>query len=413
MALIRAQQGIDSLSIDLNFYSRHFYDDEFDNNVGYRYGGQTYEDVYFINGYNGSTDLVIAFLGYGFGFNSAGRADRGTVTALGEVTYSEEAYTGQEIWSIQNISASASRLNSVALTASNADDRALMSSVMSGNDTIQLSAFDDRFEGWGGNDLMFGGGGNDTLLGGSGTDTIQGGAGHDRLGGGVGRDHMIGGRGNDVYIVTAGDSTAEDANGGIDRVHSAINWNLSANIENLTFAGTAHLGGKGNSLANTMNGNAGSNALNGGAGNDRMFGNAGNDRLLGGIGNDMLKGGVGADTLIGGAGKDTMYGGAGASHDVFVFKSAMESRVGAQRDQIFDFQLGRDDIHLSGIDANKQRAGNQAFDFSGTAADDYSVWFAKQAGGVIVRGDINGDQTADFAIWMDGATRLSENDFLL
>lgn len=408
MALIRAQRGIDSLSVDLNFYSRHFYDDEFYNNVGYQYGGQTYEDAYFINGYNGSTDLVMAFLGYGIGFNSAGQASRGTVTALGEGTYS-----GQEIWSIQNISIPAQRLNSVALTAGNADDRALIGSVLAGNDTIYLSAFDDRFEGWGGNDRMFGGGGNDTLLGGSGNDTIQGGAGNDRLDGGAGRDHLTGGRGNDVYVVTAGDTVVEQVNGGIDRVHSAINWNLSANIEDLNFTGAANVGGKGNSLANTMNGNAGSNALNSGAGNDRLFGNAGNDRLLGGTGNDMLNGGTGADTLIGGAGKDRMYGGAGATSDVFVFNSATESRVGAQRDQIFDFQPGRDDIDLLGIDANKQRAGNQAFDFSGTAPDEYSVWFVKQAGGVIVRGDFNGDHKGDFEIWVDGVARLSESDFLL
>lgn len=96
--------------------------------------------------------------------------NRGTVTALAEGTYS-----GYDIWDIQGISISASRLNSVASTFSNADDRALIGSVLNGNDTIRLSVYDDRFEGWGGNDQMFGGAGNDTLLGGDGNDTIQGG----------------------------------------------------------------------------------------------------------------------------------------------------------------------------------------------------------------------------------------------
>lgn len=408
MALVQAQQGIDSLSVDLNFYSRHFYGDEFGDNINYQYGGQTYEDAYLINGYNGSANLVIAFLGYGIGFNSAGQVNRGTVTGLGEATY-----YGEVLWGIQGISVAASRLNSVALTASNADDRALIGSVMSGNDTIQLSAFDDRFEGWGGNDRMFGAGGNDTLLGGDGNDTIQGGAGNDLLNGGVGSDHLTGGQGNDVYIVTAGDVTIEQATGGIDRVDSAISWNLSNHVENLTLTGSANAAGNGNNLVNHINGNVGSNVLNGGAGNDRLLGNGGNDRLLGGTGNDMLNGGVGADTLVGGLGQDTMHGGAGATQDVFVFTGVADSSVGAQRDQVFEFQLGRDDINLSGIDANSRLAGNQAFGFSGTQADEHSVWFVKQAGGVSVRGDVNGDLRADFEIWVNGVASLNENDFLL
>jgi len=408
MAIVQAQYGIDSLSVDLNFYSRNFYDDEFNNNINYEYGGRTYEDAYFINGYDGSSDMLLALLGHDFGFNSFGQANRGTVTALGEGTYN-----GQEIWSIQGISVSASRLNSVALTASNADDRALISSVMSGNDIIQLSAFDDRFEGWDGNDRMIGAGGNDTLLGGGGNDTLRGETGNDILNGGIGRDHLAGGQGDDIFVVTAGDVTIEQANGGTDRVDSAISWNLAAHVENLTLTGSVSATGKGNDLANRINGNAGSNVLNGGTGNDTISGNAGNDRIVGGAGNDILKGGVGADTLVGGLGQDMMYGGFGLTRDVFIFNSALDSRVGGQRDQLFDFQLGRDDINLLGVDANSRLAGNQGFDFSGTQADEHSVWLVRQAGAVIVRGDINGDLNADFEIWVNGVTSLNEDNFLL
>lgn len=408
MAVVQAQYGIDSLAVDLNFYSRHFYDDEFSNNINYGYNGRAYQDVYLVNGYDGSSDLLFGFFGHDFGFNSSGQANRGTVKAFGEATYG-----GQDLWSIEGVSVSLARLTSVAITASNSDDRALLSSIMSGNDTIQLSAFDDRFEGWGGNDRMVGAGGNDTLLGGDGNDTLRGETGNDILDGGAGRDHLTGGQGNDVFVVTAGDVTIEQANGGTDRVNSTSSWNLSAYVENLTLTGSASVTGNGNSLANRINGNAGNNVLDGGAGNDTIFGNAGNDRMVGGTGNDTLNGGVGTDTLSGGLGRDMMYGGAGLTRDVFVFNSASDSRVGGQRDQVFDFQLGRDDINLSGIDANSRVGGNQVFDFSGTQADEHSVWLVRQAGGLIVRGDINGDLNADFEIWVNGMARLNENDFLL
>lgn len=420
MALVQAQQGIDSLSVDLNFYSRNFYDDEFANNVNFQYGGRTYEDMYLINGYDGNTDLVLAFLGYGLGFNSAGQANRGTVTALAEMTYS-----GQDIWYIQDISVSASRLNSVALTYNNADDRALVGSILSGNDAIQLSAYDDRFEGWGGNDRMFGGGGNDTLLGGDGNDTIQGGVGNDILNGGAGRDHMTGGQGNDIYIVTAGDLTVEQANGGIDQVNSAISWSLSTHIENLTLTGSAHSAGNGNGLANNINGNAGNNVLNGGAGSDRVLGGSGNDTLNGGdgndvinggIGNDLLNGGIGNDRIIGSPGADRMAGGAGA--DSFVFTALSDSTVStAGRDTISDFSRAQHDrIDLSALDANARVAGNQAFRYLGDSA------FTGQAGelsarnvsgGTLISGDVNGDRIADFALLLDDRMSLGADSFIL
>ncbi|WP_410219548.1 calcium-binding protein [Paracoccus sp. (in: a-proteobacteria)] len=408
MALIEAQQGIDSFSVDLNFYVRHFYDDEFIDNAYVEFAGQTYEDRYVVNGYNGSTDLLVAFLGHGFGFNSSGYVNRGTVTAMGEATYS-----GEDIWYMQDISVSASRLNDVAQTFGNADDRALMAEILRGNDTIRLSQFDDRFEGWGGDDRMFGGYGNDTLLGGAGNDILQGGFGNDVLNGGTGRDQLIGGAGNDIYLVTAGDVTTESQGGGIDRVQSAIGWTLGSHIEHLTLTGAGNVNATGNNLDNTITGNAGNNVLNGAAGNDRLVGNAGNDRLVGGLGNDMLGGGAGADTLVGGLGKDIMYGGEGADRDVFVFNSVMDSRFGSQRDQVNHFQAGLDEIDLSGIDANTHAARNQQFMFAGTEAEDHSVWYVRQAGGVIVRGDVNGDHQADFEIWINGVTQLNEGDFIL
>lgn len=319
MATVKAHFQVDSLALDLNFYSRHFYEDLFYDNTYYRFGGKTYQDVYLVNGFDGYDDLVLGLGGTGFGFNWWGDVIAGTVTGLVEMIYD-----GPETLSIQNFSMSAVRIFNAAGTYGNADDRAVFSSIMAGNDTINLSAFNDRFEGWAGNDQMFGHGGNDTLIGGLGNDT-----------------------------------------------------------------------------------------LNGGVGIDRLLGGNGHDRLIGAMGNDYLEGGMGNDTLDGGSGRDQMYGGADAVRDVFIFRAPAETPVGAQRDQIMQFRAGQDDIDLSLIDAHITRAGNQAFAFSGTAAAAHSVWYVKQAGGVLVRGDTNGNKTADFEIWVDDATRLGATDFIL
>ncbi|WP_207100399.1 calcium-binding protein [Paracoccus shandongensis] len=319
MANFKAHYGVDSRLMDLNFYSRWFYEDLFLEDFYHEISGKTFQDVYIVNGWDGYNDLLLGFGGSGFGFTAWGAVTRGTVTFM-----SEEIYDGPEIWSMQNISVSAARLYNAALTYSNADDRALLASIMAGNDTITLSAYDDRFEGWAGHDRMSGQGGNDTLIGGTGNDTLNGGGGYDRLAGGDG-----------------------------------------------------------------------------------------NDRLIGAVGNDILKGGNGSDTLDGGTGRDHLYGGPDAARDVFIFRAAAETTVGAQRDQILQFRAGHDDIDLSLIDANAARAGNQAFAFTGTAAAAHSVWYVKQADGVLVRGDINGNKTADFEIWVDDATRLGAGDFIL
>lgn len=108
-----------------------------------------------------------------------------------------------------------------------------------------------------------------------------------------------------------------------------------------------------------------------------------------------------------------MSAGADSARDVFIFRSTAETALGAQRDSILQFRVGQDDIDLSQIDAHLGRGGNQAFAFAGTTAAAHSVWYVKQAGGVVVRGDINGNRIADFEIWVDDAIRLGATDFIL
>ncbi|MGO8019852.1 protease, partial [Rhizobium leguminosarum] len=96
----------------------------------------------------------------------------------------------------------------------------------------------------------------------------------DTLNGGAGADTLIGGAGDDTSIIdNAGDSIAEHAAAGTDTVRTILAaYTLGANVENLTYMGTAAFFGTGNSLADTITGSVGNDTLNGAAGADTMIG---------------------------------------------------------------------------------------------------------------------------------------------
>jgi Ca2+-binding RTX toxin-like protein len=111
---------------------------------------------------------------------------------------------------------------------------------------------------------------------------------------------LQGGLGDDLYIVgVASVVVTEAANNGDDEVQTGVAV-LSianiANVEKLTYTGSAGFTGTGNAGDNVISGNVGGDALNGGIGNDTLTGNAGNDTLTGGAGADSLEGGDGIDT---------------------------------------------------------------------------------------------------------------------
>lgn len=177
----------------------------------------------------------------------------------------------------------------------------------------------DRLTGDASANILAGAEGSDTLLGGDGDDILAGDGtfdldgnaapeflanpdwvgGDDILEGGNGNDTLIGGAGDDVFIVDdAGDIVSELTGEGADRVESRVNWTLSANVEQLTLAGTSSLSGTGNSSANTITGNSGDNSLLGLTGKDSLFGGAGADTLNGGTESDTLVGATGNDTYV-------------------------------------------------------------------------------------------------------------------
>jgi serralysin len=123
----------------------------------------------------------------------------------------------------------------------------------------------------------------------------------------------------------------------------------------------------------------------------------------------VLYGGLGNDTLAGQAGRDALSGGDG--QDTFVLSSASHSTV-ATPDTIRDFISGIDRIDLHSIDANINRAGDQAFSFIGKSAFSGAAGQLRFASGVL-SGDTNGDKMADFVMKVTGLSALAKGDFYL
>lgn len=146
-------------------------------------------------------------------------------------------------------------------------------------------------------DILTGSDANNSLSGGAGDDRLFGRGGDDELIPGLGIDRMYGGTGNDTYYVSDRTHYAYEYVGeGTDLVFASVNHTLRANVENLILTGNDNLYGRGNALANVMEGNGG---------NNKLYGLEGDDTLYGGGGSDILDGGVGVDRLFGGTGDDT------------------------------------------------------------------------------------------------------------
>lgn len=234
----------------------------------------------------------------------------------------------------------------------------------SGDDTITGNGYRNVLSGSGGNDTVDGMSGNDTINGNNGRDTLYGRSGSDSIFGQTGNDNIYGGENNDDLR-----------------------------------------GGNGDDI---VNGEVGSDTLRGGNNRDQLFGGTGADVLFGEQGNDKLQGDQGADILTGGLGAD-----------LFVFVSASDSiNSTVRRDVITDFTRGYDRIDLSAFDANRTRAGDQAFEFRGMRnLQDGDVGQVRIGGGpnnsVIVAVDVNADGIGDMHILVEGVGQLNASDFIL
>jgi Ca2+-binding RTX toxin-like protein len=253
-----------------------------------------------------------------------------------------------------------------------------------GDDLAQGRAGDDTLLGDAGNDHLRGDDGNDRLFGGTDNDMLAGGLGDDHLDGGADDDFLMGGQGNDQLFGGAGNDT------------------MSSGKDDDTL-----FGGDNNDV---LVGKDGADYLSGGNDNDMLDGGGGNDTLYGDHGNDILRGDTGEDILFGGLGRDFLTGGEGA--DSFVFATVDASVVGANRDQILDFEQGVDVIDVTGLSPD-------VFEFRGTAAFDVAGanpelrLFETSTGSTILQIDINGDGITDAEIRIASVTGLTASDFLL
>lgn len=118
----------------------------------------------------------------------------------------------------------------------------LLSILLSGNDSIQGSAFDDKLFGFDGNDTVNGGARQDVLKGGNGADQLNGGFGNDFMSGNSGKDLSAGGAGSDTFLFTTVNSAKGDTIADFSRSQHDV---ISFQGAGLTFADLAfaHSGG--------------------------------------------------------------------------------------------------------------------------------------------------------------------------
>lgn len=124
-------------------------------------------------------------------------------------------------------------------------------------------------------------------------------------------------------------------------------------------------------------------------------------------------GGAGNDTLIANQAMNRLTGGGGA--DRFDYNSVADSGRGALADILTDFVSGSDRIDLSGIDANSNAGGDQAFAFIGTGAFTGvagQLRYQAEGSGVRIFADLNGDKVADFELVANSATIVA-TDFIV
>lgn len=226
--------------------------------------------------------------------------------------------------------------------------------------------------------LLGGGAGNDVLLGTDGLEILNGNGGNDILNGRGGNDTIDGGDGDDT--VNYADAAA------------AVTVRLAATNQQDT-------GGAGLDTITNV---------------EMVIGSAFADTLVGNAGDNRLDGRVGADRFTGGTGKDALYGGVDTDRDVFFYRTIADSTTGAGRDTVYQFTSGIDGIDLRQIDANTSAAGDQAFQFSASGmAANHSIWIVDTGAHLLVRGDVNGDATADFEIQLMNINSALAADFLL
>ena len=233
------------------------------------------------------------------------------------------------------------------LTLTLSDDHAIENVIGSANaDRIFGNRLDNDLRGLGGDDLLSGGRGNDLLDGGAGDDEIDGGPGG-RDPWGVGYGHGRAGHdlvyfgdaqsGVRVELVSKGEGTAQDGQGGTDRLTN-IDGALGTAFADELF---------GDERDNEFRGGAGDDVIEGGKGKDALYGDAGDDTIRGGKGDDLIEGGTGADFVFGDDDDDSVVWREGDGDDAVDFGTGRHDRMVVETfggDDIIDVSSAAADI---------------------------------------------------------------------
>lgn len=269
MAEFTSFTDVDFAQLDPTFYSDFYIDDQLLDDVFLNIYGQTYEDVWVIQGTGQFADLGLYVLGSGLTINGGG-----TVQAI-----VEGEWAGEDYWVLQGISLKFSDVIDAIFFGSPENTEALLTEAFFADDVFDLSNFGNAVDGGFGNDTFFGGLSPDTMFGGAGDDIFNASAG----------DYIDGG--GDIDTVTfesAGSGAIVDLANPFANAGSAADSFLFS-IELL----------KGSAFADEFSAGSDPVTMYGGAGDDVLSGSSFKDRIEGQDGSDSIIGGEGGDLLIG------------------------------------------------------------------------------------------------------------------
>ncbi len=197
MALIWSNVSFDQRSFNLHDIKAGAGYYEFNDNDNVDINGTTYDDTFLVEYADDEDQLLAVMAGSSLTVGTNDEAlTGGTVNAFFQAFF--DGLEWNDAFGFEKINISAAAFQTAMDSESTKDDYQIIAKALSGNDTFDLSAYDDYAFGYGGKDKLFGNGGNDSLGGGFGNDTLIGGTGLDSLTGGAGNDSLDGGFGNDV-----------------------------------------------------------------------------------------------------------------------------------------------------------------------------------------------------------------------
>jgi Ca2+-binding RTX toxin-like protein len=203
MAKIWSNVSYNQSNFNLNIIKIGGSDYKFFDNLNSVITDVTYQDIYTVEYTDNGNLLGVDVAGSAITVSANEKAlTGGLVNGFFQVV--SDGVDWYDAFGFEGIAVSAVALQKAIDSQSTTDDYKIIAGILSGNDTFNLSSYDDYALGYGGKDKLYGGDGKDSLYGGNGNDTLIGGTGLDSLTGGLGADSLDGGNGNDLLFGDAG-----------------------------------------------------------------------------------------------------------------------------------------------------------------------------------------------------------------